>query len=627
MSNSEDINNNYIKDNLIYYSNCDNKCNLLFYSDLSKGLYLHQPKLINFVKINNESLIYNIKKDSLRAYLHSCGISFKLKSNVNPNTKCKFKFRGKLNTKHDNNNIFFKIHTGIKWIIIEKKVTNNYQEFEIIDDFKFNNFKEQNNDEVSFYNGEKYRIGFYDNYLKKNNILKNETEYEFEITNLEIIDISNENENNDIKYNSNDEIHFRFYTPIPINIKSYIFSYFLEFDDYFFSKKIKVSLFNLNNLNDDYNNKYEENNILILTDWYTIYNYKSDRKNKYKELMNKFLKKNIIWFNFECPWIDLKCLKENIMKDYNLTMTTYCGAYPGFKRLCLESNYKNDNLKEIINDSTGNPNLSNLNVFWKPLPSPPLDYYNYTKCKFIENELDKKEHFCLANPSKYGGHMNDYSYNKFGKRADIIDKLVDEGLEIHFFNLIHFYRNRKLIRDTLDDLGTTGNGKKYYRGEKLCYKQNQYYNSISKKHLYKIYKFVIIAENYFTDGYITEKLVDCLYSLNVPVYFGFPNVEIALPKLFDNGVINGFNFDSLKDLVKFLNEMSDEEYNKRIEVIKRERHTLFKIHSENNQMSFTLTTFLRKKGYDINYNNFNIDLLNINKLLDSDNNKFNLKKN
>ena len=212
------------------------------------------------------------------------------------------------------------------------------------------------------------------------------------------------------------------------------------------------------------------------------------------------------------------------------------------------------------------------------------------------------------------------------KRADIIDKLVDEGLEIHFFNLINFYRNRKLIRNTLDDLGTTGNGKKYYRGEKLCYKQNQFYNSISKLELYKGYKFVIISENYFTDGYISEKLVDCLYLLCVPVYFGIPNIELIFPKLFDNGVINGFNFDSLKDLVKFLNEMSDEEYNKRIEVIKRERHILFKLHSENNQISFTLTTFLRKKGYDINYNDFNIDLLNCNKLLDSDNDKYNLKK-
>jgi len=86
------------------------------------------------------------------------------------------------------------------------------------------------------------------------------------------------------------------------------------------------------------------------------------------------------------------------------------------------------------------------------------------------------------------------------------------------------------------------------------------------------YKFIIVFENMYIDGYITEKLVEGLYSDNVVVYYGPKNIKTMYPDLFD-GVISGHDY-TIYELLDMMNNMTDNEYSQRVEKIKLLRDEL-----------------------------------------------------
>ena len=88
-----------------------------------------------------------------------------------------------------------------------------------------------------------------------------------------------------------------------------------------------------------------------------------------------------------------------------------------------------------------------------------------------------------------------------------------------------------------------------------------------------------------------------------------------MPNLFSNGVINGFDFDNLDDLIFFINNMSDEEYFKRIENIKKERENILNLFDLNNTLSYLFTKTLKDKGLEIEYDNNIVGLIKINNIL------------
>ena len=131
---------------------------------------------------------------------------------------------------------------------------------------------------------------------------------------------------------------------------------------------------------------------------------------------------------------------------------------------------------------------------------------------------------------------------------------------------------------------------------------------LSKINKLSEYKFIIICENLFIDGYITEKLSDVLLCNSVPIYFGGPNIQKILHRLFDQGVINGFDFDTLGDLIDKINNMSDEEYFNRIDTIKNERNNIFELCNFKNHISYIFTKLLKNKGIDIEYSENNMKI-------------------
>ena len=99
-----------------------------------------------------------------------------------------------------------------------------------------------------------------------------------------------------------------------------------------------------------------------------------------------------------------------------------------------------------------------------------------------------------------------------------------------------------------------------------------------KNNIFENYKYVIIIENDMHFGCLTEKLIDSLGCLSLPIYFGSPNVKELMPKLFKNGIIDGFK-TTLDELTTYLNNMSEDEYNMRINTIKTNRIYYYKKHS------------------------------------------------
>jgi hypothetical protein len=77
------------------------------------------------------------------------------------------------------------------------------------------------------------------------------------------------------------------------------------------------------------------------------------------------------------------------------------------------------------------------------------------------------------------------------------------------------------------------------------------------------YRFALAYENCICPGYISEKIIDCLLSLTIPLYKGAPDVLDYIPKecFID---LNKFSVD---DVVSDLAFMSNDEYNRKIDAI------------------------------------------------------------
>lgn len=95
---------------------------------------------------------------------------------------------------------------------------------------------------------------------------------------------------------------------------------------------------------------------------------------------------------------------------------------------------------------------------------------------------------------------------------------------------------------------------------RLDAKINKAYNGLcdNKKETISKYRFNLCLENFQYPGYITEKIIDCFAANTVPLYLGAPDIENYIPL---NCFIDLRKFKSNSSLLKFLNGMTDDEYN------------------------------------------------------------------
>jgi len=75
---------------------------------------------------------------------------------------------------------------------------------------------------------------------------------------------------------------------------------------------------------------------------------------------------------------------------------------------------------------------------------------------------------------------------------------------------------------------------------------------LSKYKILSHYNFSLCFENTQMKGYVTEKLIDCLYTGTIPLYMGAPDIADYIPS---KAFIDCRQFDSWKDLWHFVNKM------------------------------------------------------------------------
>ena len=83
----------------------------------------------------------------------------------------------------------------------------------------------------------------------------------------------------------------------------------------------------------------------------------------------------------------------------------------------------------------------------------------------------------------------------------------------------------------------------------------------NKAETFSRYRYALCLENTYhllwSKGYITEKLLDCMYALTVPVYYGASNIEEIVPA---SCFIDYRKFTTLDTLNRYLEDLTDEEY-------------------------------------------------------------------
>jgi hypothetical protein len=92
-------------------------------------------------------------------------------------------------------------------------------------------------------------------------------------------------------------------------------------------------------------------------------------------------------------------------------------------------------------------------------------------------------------------------------------------------------------------------------------------NNIPLKHprdktpMYENSMFCIVVENNRSINYYTEKLMDCIVSKTIPIYYGCPNID----KYFN---INGFIlFETVEQLINIINILDEKYYHSKLEYV------------------------------------------------------------
>jgi hypothetical protein len=92
---------------------------------------------------------------------------------------------------------------------------------------------------------------------------------------------------------------------------------------------------------------------------------------------------------------------------------------------------------------------------------------------------------------------------------------------------------------------------------KSCYHSDELLNLIQS------YKFAFVCENSIADGYVTEKIFNCLFARTIPIYNGSPKIEVYINK---KCFINTNDLSSLCDRLEEIKYLATDEtaYNEKI---------------------------------------------------------------
>lgn len=112
---------------------------------------------------------------------------------------------------------------------------------------------------------------------------------------------------------------------------------------------------------------------------------------------------------------------------------------------------------------------------------------------------------------------------------------------------------------------------------------------VDKVEILRKYKFCICYENSECNGYVTEKIFDCMAAGCVPIYWGAPNIEKYIPK---NCFIDKKQFDNYEKLYEFIHSMKEFDYMNYLKNIEQ-------FFNSDKAKPFLIQTFIEKVIYSI----------------------------
>jgi hypothetical protein len=180
---------------------------------------------------------------------------------------------------------------------------------------------------------------------------------------------------------------------------------------------------------------------------------------------------------------------------------------------------------------------------------------------FIKN-INKKYFSCMVNENK----ILNYDNSLYSKRLECIkwfEKKHNADFHLFGFNwdkrfIISRYKIIRLF-NRINFLT------KIFSYNFKCYKGTVKRSLKNKLSTLKNYKFSFVFENSSENGWITEKLFHCFFSLTVPIYIGAPNINKYIPK---NCSINFYDFKNYDELYNYLKQIKKKEYLNYIKNIK-----------------------------------------------------------
>ena len=181
--------------------------------------------------------------------------------------------------------------------------------------------------------------------------------------------------------------------------------------------------------------------------------------------------------------------------------------------------------------------------------------------KFFEPNLNEE---LIINENK----INNYVMFSSNKYAYSNDELYSKR-----FDIINWFEN-----NYYDEFDLFGNGwdKKLFTFKTAKFLNKLQYNSFfkyfrkkkfksykgfvdNKKEMLRKYKFSFCLENSICNGYITEKIFDCLYAGVIPIYLGAPNIEDYVDK---DCFIDMRDFSNISSIYNYTTNLDHNEYSK-----------------------------------------------------------------
>jgi hypothetical protein len=210
-----------------------------------------------------------------------------------------------------------------------------------------------------------------------------------------------------------------------------------------------------------------------------------------------------------------------------------CSKHSHYKHYNKYNNFNNDKIKLYFYNHIDKCIITNTYMAI-PVIYTQINYfinnYNIIKPSLITKFNDKK--FCLF--------VSNNKYNNINK------------------NIIKKYLKNIDNCENLDIYKTQISNKSCYHSEELLT-------------IFNKYKFIFVAENSIDDGYITEKIFNCLFANCIPIYLGSHKIDYFFNKdCFINGnsiIDNTINLEIIKKNIIDLNK-NEEKFNEIITINK-----------------------------------------------------------